>query len=122
MEKKIVVQNGISIAIIQGDEAVITDTQSALDLLATLDYFDNCQRMALYKEAIIEDFFTLSTGLAGDVLQKFVNYEKKLAIIGDFSIYDSASLKAFIYESNRGNQIFFVANEQEAIEKLSTAL
>ncbi len=63
----------------------------------------------------------MSTGIAGDILQKFVNYSKKLAIIGDFSIYTSHSLKDFIYESNQGNQIFFVADEQEAIEKLTTA-
>ncbi|HKM05409.1 MAG TPA: DUF4180 domain-containing protein [Sphaerochaeta sp.] len=122
MEKNIVCKNGISIAIIQGEELVITDTQSALDLLATIDYFDNCQRIALYKETVIEDFFKLSTGLAGDILQKFATYSKKLAIIGDFSIYTSKPLKAFIYECNRGNQIFFVANEQEAVEKLSTVV
>ncbi len=122
MEKRIVKRNGFPIAIIQSDSLVITDTQSALDLLATVDYYDHCHRIALYKEAIVEDFFTLSTGIAGEILQKFVTYSKKVAIIGDFSVYASKPLKAFIYESNRGNQIFFVADEQEAIEKLSTAV
>ncbi len=122
MDKNIVIKNGIPIAIIESDTLIITDTQSALDLLATVDYYDHCHRIALYKETIIEDFFMLSTGIAGDILQKVVNYSKKLAIIGDFSMYSSKSLKAFIYESNHGNQIFFVADEQEAIEKLSTAV
>jgi len=121
MKKNIVRRNGISIAILQSDSLILTDAQSALDLLATLDYYDHCHRIALYKETIIEDFFTLSTGIAGDILQKIVNYSKKLAIIGDFSVYCSKSLSAFIYESNQGNQIFFVADEEEAIEKLSTA-
>jgi len=119
MEKKIVMANGFCIAIIQSDELVIVDTQSALDLLATLDYYDNCQRIALYKETIIEDSFTLSTGIAGDILQKFSTYSKKLAIIGDFSMYSSKPLKSFMSECNRGPQIFFVANEEEAIKKLS---
>ncbi|MGB4405650.1 MAG: DUF4180 domain-containing protein [Sphaerochaeta sp.] len=73
MKKNIVRKNGISIAIIQSDSLVITDAQSALDLLATLDY-DHCHRIELYKETIIEDFFALSSGIAGDILQNFVNY------------------------------------------------
>ena len=31
------------------------------------------------------DFLRLSTGLAGDVLQKFVNYGLRVAIVGDVS-------------------------------------
>ena len=33
----------------------------------------------------------------------------KLAIIGDFSGYTSKPLRDFIYESNNGNQVFFVS-------------
>ncbi len=119
MKKKIINTNGVTIAVIQSDAIIIADAQSALDLIATLDYSDDCQRIALYKETIIEGFFKLSTGIAGEVLQKFVNYSKKLAIIGDFSGYQSQSLKDFIYECNNGKHIFFTANEQEAIKRLS---
>jgi hypothetical protein len=45
-------------------------------------------------------------------------YYIKLAIVGDFSGYTSKSLKAFIYESNRGKQTFFVASEEEAMKAL----
>jgi len=75
----------------------------------------------LSQEAICEDFFRLKTGLAGEILQKFVNYRMKIAIVGDFSIYTSKSLKDFIYESNKGKHIFFVPSEKEAIEKLRIA-
>lgn len=101
---------------------IITDTQSALDLISTITYYDECERIAIYKEAIAEDFFKLSTGLAGEILQKFVNYSKKLAIIGDFSNYSSKALKDFMYECNKGNQIFFAENEQEAVKMLSATL
>jgi len=40
----------------------------------------------LNKSAICDDFFDLSTGLAGEILQKFVNYHVKIAIVGDFSL------------------------------------
>ncbi|WP_042993841.1 DUF4180 domain-containing protein, partial [Bacillus thuringiensis] len=44
----------------------------------------------------------------------------KIAIVGDFSMYTSKSLKDFIYECNKGKDIFYLATEQQAIEKLST--
>ena len=65
-----------------------------------------------------ELFFVLSTGVAGEVAQKFVNYKMRFAIIGDFSGYTSKSLQDFIYESNKGKHLFFVANEDEAIARL----
>lgn len=121
MDKNIININGILVAVIKSEKPVITDTQSALDLIASVSYYDMCDCMAIYKEAISEDFFKLSTGLAGEVLQKFVNYLKKLAVIGDFSIYSSKPLNDFIYECNKGNDIFFVSSEKEAVEKLSAA-
>lgn len=61
----------------------------------------------------------LSTGMAGEILQKFVTYGIKLAIIGDYSMYTSKPLRDFIYESNKGDHMFFTATEDEAIAKLS---
>ena len=122
MDKRIIQSNGVAIAVIHSDDLIIKDTQSALDFVATIQYYDNCHRIIINKQAIVEDFFKLSTGIAGEILQKFTNYRKKIAIVGDFSIYTSKPLKDFIFESNRGNAVFFVADEQTAIEKLSTAV
>ena len=71
------------------------------------------------KDALTPDFFVLSTRIAGEILQKFINYQFKFAIVGDFSGYTSKPLKDFIYESNKGRDIFFVSSEEDAIEKLS---
>ena len=98
---------------------MITDVQSALDLLATVRYQTDCDRVIIDKSAVSEDFFDLKTRLAGEILQKFVTYDMRIAVVGDFSIYTSKSLKDFIYESNKGNHVFFVQNEDEAIERLS---
>jgi len=57
--------------------------------------------IAVHKAAITEEFFDLSTSIAGEVAQKFVNYGFKLAIIGDFSGYASKSLHDYIYECKR---------------------
>ena len=106
------------IAIVNSEEIVIKDVQSAIDFMMTVKYETNCEKIALNKEAIVEDFFILSKGIAGEILQKFINYRIKFAIYGDFSKYTSKPLKDFIYESNHGKDIFFVENEEQAIEKL----
>jgi len=111
------IKNGI--AFIHSNEIIITDAQSALDLIATVRYEVDCDYIAIPKSAVNEDFFMLSTGVAGEILQKFVNYQVKLAIIGDYSKYTSKPLRDFIYESNNGSHIFFVATEDEAVERLS---
>ncbi len=108
------------IAIISSEEIVIKDVQSAMDFIMTINYETNCNKIALNKEAIVEDFFILSKGLAGEILQKFVNYQTKFAIYGDFSKYTSKPLKDFMYESNNGKDIFFVNSEEQVIEKFES--
>ncbi|MFG0215897.1 DUF4180 domain-containing protein [Brevibacillus porteri] len=110
---------GKNIAIVSGSEVLIEDVQSALDLIATVHYQADSDRIILNKSLLNESFFDLKTRLAGEILQKFINYRVKIAIVGDFSVYTSKSLKDFIYESNNGNDIFFLPTEEQAIEKLS---
>jgi hypothetical protein len=67
------------------------------------------------------DFFRLQTRLAGEMLQKFVNYRLRLAIIGDLSglASNSTALRAFIDESNRGDAIWFLANLGDVEKRLA---
>jgi hypothetical protein len=118
VEIRTIEKNGVNIAVVIADEKLLYDVQSALDLMATIRYETDSSRIAVHKESVAEDFFILSTRLAGEILQKFVNYQCKLAIIGDYSKYTSKPLKDFIYESNNGRDIFFVATEDEAVERL----
>lgn len=111
-------QNKDKIAEIISDEILITKVQDALDLMANINY-QSSQKIILYERNITTDFFDLKTGIAGEVLQKFVTYNFKLAIIGDFAKYNSNSLNAFIIECNRGNQLFFLSNTDEAIKHLN---
>lgn len=107
------------IAVIKSNEIIIKDVNSAIDFMMSIKYETNCNKIVLNKEAVIEDFFILSKGIAGEVLQKFINYQIKFAIYGDYSKYTSKPLKDFLYESNKGKDIFFVESEEEAIKKLS---
>ena len=84
----------------------------------TAKYEMGTNNIAIDKKLISEDFFILSTGLAGEILQKYINYGGRIAIYGDFSHYTSKPLKDFIYESNKGKDVFFVKTEVEAIDML----
>lgn len=119
MEINVIKINNVEIANVKSNEILIKDIQSALDLMGTVRYETDCDRIIINKSEISEDFFDLSTKLAGEVLQKYINYQFKIVIVGDFSIYKSNSLKDFIYECNKGKDIFFLPNENEALEKLS---
>jgi hypothetical protein len=98
-------------------EYSINRTEDVLDLIGEV-FGNNCGRVIINKELLPESFFSLKTGFAGEVLQKFSNYGVKLAIIGDFESIKSKSLAAFIYESNKGTQIFFKKTFDEAANAL----
>ena len=71
-------------------------------------------------ERLDEAFFELRTRLFGDFTQKLVNYRLRLAVVGDISrhLAESAALRDLVYESNRGRQIWFVADIAELEAKL----
>ena len=112
--------DGLSLAELAPEAEVIDGVQQALDLMAEAA-FQGARGLLIHEAHLPPAFFDLSTRLAGDILQKFAQYQMKLAIIGDFDKYPSKSLKAFIAESNRGSQIFFVKSKEAALEKLGAA-
>lgn len=121
MQIESIQENGVQIAVVTGEEKLITDTASALDLALSARYETGADRIAIDKSVIAEEFFILSTGMAGEILQKFINYHIKAAIWGDYSRYTSKPLRDFIYESNHGRDFFFVETKEEAIRKLAEA-
>ena len=112
-------ENGALCVLVESDEPVITDAQSAIDLLMSAQYDVGSKNIVIPKQLVAEDFFVLSTGLAGEVLQKYVNYGGRMAIYGDYSRYTSKPLKDFMYESNKGRDFFFVSTRDEAVAALA---
>ena len=106
------------VIVVKSEDIIIKDVQPALDFVMSIQYEWNSRKIVLNKEAIDEQFFDLSTKLAGEILQKFINYQIKCAIYGDYSKYTSLALKNFIYESNCGKDIFFVETKELAIDRL----
>ena len=57
MKTEIVIKNGTEVAVIESDELLITDIQSALDLIMTVKYETGCTNIAVNKEAVTEELF-----------------------------------------------------------------
>lgn len=119
MKIEVIRKNNIEVAVVSSEDMLITDVQSALDLIMTVKYETGCTNIAINKEAVIKDFFVLSTCLAGEILQKFINYGVRFAVYGDFSEYTSKPLRDFMYESNKGKDFYFQPDVSLAVDKLS---
>ena len=104
---------------IKAEEIVIRSEQDALDIMADISYLHDSGIIIVKRQNLGEDFFDLSSGLAGGILQKFSNYRVRLFVVGDFSETESKSLKEFILESNKGRQVNFLEDASQAIEILN---
>jgi hypothetical protein len=102
-----------------------SEIENKNQLLGTLDdfmdilgnsFYSGAEAVIIYQSNLTNEFFNLRTRFAGEVLQKFSNYQSKLAIVGDFSGYDSKALRDFIRESNRMGRILFVPSKENALE------
>ncbi len=109
--------HGEKVAEIRSRGIVIESEQDMLDALSSA-YGGGADGVILHESQLHPDFFSLKTRFAGEILQKAVTYRMRIAIIGDWNRIESGSLRAFIRESNRGNQIFFVADLHEAKSRL----
>ncbi|MDF1497669.1 MAG: DUF4180 domain-containing protein [Patescibacteria group bacterium] len=106
----------VQLAELERDGFKIESFSDGLDVMANAG---GARKVIIYKEQMMPEFFDLSTGIAGEILQKFVTYGVQIAIVGDFSEYTSQSFKDFIFECNNGNSIFFVSSFDEATEYLT---
>lgn len=118
MEYKYLDENK-SIVFVVSNDILISDVQTALDFIATVSYDTECNKVVINKKNVCDEFWVLSNCRAGEILQKFMNYNFKIAIIGDYTNLESKPLRDFIIECNRGNDIFFVENVDIAVEKVS---
>ena len=63
-----------NIAVITDVSEPICNAESILDTILSLKYETGASAFAFYKACFNEAFFRLSSGIAGEVIQKFVNY------------------------------------------------
>jgi len=102
------------------DGPPLANDRDAVDLIADAHYTHQADFVVVPVERFVDGFFSLRTRIAGEIVQKFVTYQMRLAIMGDISghLADSASLRAFVQESNRGKDLWFVADLAELSDRL----
>lgn len=81
----------------------------ALDLIALCSEVDT-NLLILHLAALSEDFFNLKTGVAGKIIQKFVNYRIKVAVIIPDETAIKGKFKDMVIEANRNNHFRIFEN------------
>jgi hypothetical protein len=108
MADDVIERRGVPILLCDADGPPIADPQDALDVIGSA--FSRAEVVAVPAVRFDARFFQLRSGLAGEIMQKFVNYQMKLAVVGDISehVGSSSALRDLVTESNRGRHIWFV--------------
>ncbi|MEU9021114.1 DUF4180 domain-containing protein [Actinomadura sp. NPDC048394] len=109
---------GVQVLMCDPDGPPVATEQDALDLIGAV--FLGAQVVAVPAARLDGRFFSLGTRFAGEVMQKFVNYRLRLAVVGDISrhLAESPALRALVRESNAGDHVWFVADLEELDDRL----
>jgi hypothetical protein len=70
-----------------------------------------------------DDFFRLSTRVAGEVVQKLQDYHLRVVILGDMArrTTESKPLRDWVSECNRGRNVWFLTTLEDLEERLASA-
>ena len=111
---------GISVLVCSDDGPPVIGDRDAADLVGEA-LSGGAHVVALPVSRLGDGVLNLSTRIAGEVLQKFVNYGLRVALVGDVSgaAAQSGALRDFVRESNRGRHIWFVADHAELEARLA---
>lgn len=111
--------NGTRVLVLAGEGPAVSTPDDASDLVG--DAWAHASTVVAVPVARLDPaFFDLSSGVAGELTQKLVNYRLRLAIVGDIAEHVEASraLRDFVWESNRGASVWFVPDEAALAAKL----
>lgn len=111
---------GVKVFVCADEGACLAEDRALSDLIGEL-FSSGARLVAIPLPRLGPDFLRLSSGIAGQVLQKLVNYRFQAAVLGDVSqaAAQSEPLRDFIRESNRGQAIWFVADLAALESKLA---
>lgn len=101
---------------------IFNPAEEVLDIVGET-YGTNVACVTIPRQRLPAEFFDLSTRIAGEFMQKLVNYHVTVAIVGNIDEYLNASstLQAFVHESNRGSTLWFVEDRDAVHDRLNPA-
>lgn len=94
-------------------EVQIRTEKDAVDIISAC-FENDVSLIMLHSEALDDDFFKLRTGVAGAILQKFVNYRFKVALVVSNDEKIRGKFKELLAETNKGNDYRVFNNSAEA--------
>ena len=105
---------------LEPDGPLVSTSNDTSDLIGNA-WVDGAGLIAIPVSRLDPAFFDLKSGLAGELAQKLVNYQLRLAVVGDISEFEAASgaFRDWVWESNRGRHVWFVPDEAALNERLS---
>lgn len=110
---------GVAVLFCDPEGATVTDERDAVDLIGGT-FGTGAEWIAVPVERLSPDFFKLRTGVAGAIMQKFVQYRAGLIVLGDIGAHIEASdaLRDLVRESNRGRHIWFLPDRDAVAAQL----
>jgi hypothetical protein len=112
---------GVRVLVCDADGPPIGEPD-ATDLIGEA-YAADAAMVAIPVSRLAPGFLDLSTRIAGELLQKLINYHRRVALVGDVSatVAKSQPLADFVRESNRGRHVWFVDDLAELEARLVAA-
>lgn len=95
-------------------ETRLENEQDAIDLVAACGE-NGTQQLMVFADNLSNDFYRLSSGVAGNILLKFSNYRIRVAAVLSHELVNQGRFREMVIETNRGNQfrVFYETAEAE---------
>ncbi len=106
------INNKKYIEIISTTEPLSTEND-ALDLIS-LCWEHETNEIMLHYSSLSEDFFKLRTKVAGNIIQKFINYGIRAAAIIPKEIIENGRFREMALETNKGNHFRLYESKEDA--------
>lgn len=100
------------IELVSSTEPLSTEND-ALDLIS-LCWEHETNALMIHYAALSEDFFKLKTKVAGNIIQKFINYSIKAVAIIPQETIEKGRFKEMAMETNKGNHFRLYESKEEA--------
>lgn len=95
------------------NDTPLSTEQDAVDLIGLCKEHD-VELLLVHGEALAGEFFSLRTGVAGRMIQKFTNYHVKTAVIIPDPSLNRGRFKEMVGESNRSNHFGVFETREDA--------
>lgn len=109
MSGEVIILAGRRVMLCAGDGPPLNGERDLGDLLGDA-YVQEVEVIVIPTGRLGPGFLDLSTRIAGEILQKLINYRYRPVILGDISeaLARSKALQDFVRESNRGTMVWFL--------------